>query len=381
MRALVLGGAGFIGTPATEDLVRTSDFSEIVLGDSDIQKADKLVARLNDKRLSTKVVDANDEDALFESAREFNIVISALPFKYDNAVTRACIRARVNGIDVSTTREQLEMSGEAEKAGITYVIGSGATPGITNILARRGADTLERVDEVQISWAAFRCMAPAPGLVHTTFWEFDPGIGDRVYYQNGKYTKVPPFSGEKMVEFAKPIGAQKVYYVPHPEPLTIPKFIPGIKKMEVRGTWPSETMDLLKFMIEFGIYRKEPMEIKGQATVPYDWMFNYVLKTPEAKETAIWAYGLIVEVSGLSKKKKIRHVFKTSHPSMEKWGGKSAYARNVGYPLSIGAQMIAKGQVKSKGVIAPEAAFDPKAFIKELAKREIKVSHRVERLK
>ena len=67
MRALVLGGAGFIGTPATEDLVRTSGFSEIVLGDFSIEKADKLVSRLNDERLSTKLVDANDEDALLES--------------------------------------------------------------------------------------------------------------------------------------------------------------------------------------------------------------------------------------------------------------------------------------------------------------------------
>jgi len=376
MRALVLGGAGFIGTPATEDLVRTSGFSEIVLGDFSIEKADKLVSRLNDERLSTKLVDANDEDALLESIRGFDIVVSALPFKYDNAVTRACIRARVSGIDIHTAREQLGMSAEAGKAGITYVLGCGATPGITNVLAKRGADMLDRVDEIQISWAAWRCMGPAPGLVHTTFWEFDPKIDDRVYYKNGEFVNVPPFSGERTVEFAKPIGVQKVYYVPHPEPWTIPRFIRGLKKVEIRGTWPSETMALLRFMNDFGLYRKEPMEIKGQTIVPYDWISDYLLKVPEAKETALWGYGLVVEVIGLRNKKKIKHIFRTSHPSMEKWGGKSAYARNVGYPLSIGAQMLAKGQIKSTGVIAPEAAFDHNAFIRELAKREIKVSHR-----
>jgi lysine 6-dehydrogenase len=378
MKALFLGGAGFIGTAAVEDLVATSDFQEIVLGDVDINKAESLVARLNDRRLSASHIDVDNESELVQSMRGFDIVVSALPFKFDTAVTRACIQARVNGIDVSTTQEQLEMSTEAEKAGITYVAGCGATPGVTNILARRGADMLDKVDEIQISWGSFRCMAPAPGLVHTTLWEFDPSITDRVYYENGKYVQVPPFSGEKTVEFAKPIGIQKVYYVPHPEPLTIPKAIP-VKRMSIRGTWPAETMTLLRFMNTFGVYRKEPMEIKGQGIVPYDWLSEYLLKVPEAKETAVWAYGLIVEVSGISKKKKVKHIFRTSHPPMEKWGGKSAYARNVGYPLSIGAQMLAKGMTRSKGVIVPESAFDAVTFIRELAKRKIRVSHRVQR--
>ena len=379
MRALFLGGAGFIGTQAVEDLVRASDFSQIVLGDNDVEKAQKLVSRLNDKRLSASPVDVTKENELVEAMKGFDIVVSALPFSYDTYVTRACIRARVNGIDVSTFQEQLDMNEEAKKAGITYVIGCGATPGVTNVLARRGANLLDRVDEIQISWASFRCMAPAPGLVHTTFWEFDPSIEDRVYFENGRYVKVPPFSGERTVEFAKPIGQQKVYYVPHPEPLTIPKAIP-LKRMAIRGTWPAETMRLLRFMNSFGLYRREPMNIKSQEVVPLDWLSEYVLKVPEAKETVLWAYGLIVEVTGLNKKKRVKHTFRTSHPPMQKWGGKDAYARNVGYPLSIGAQMLAKRKVKSTGVIAPESAFDPAAFLRELAKRKIKVSHRIERL-
>jgi len=379
MRVLVLGGAGFIGETAVEDLVRTSDFSEIVIGDIDVQKAQKLVSRLNDPRLTMKAVDVTKETQLLESVRGFDVVTNALPFKYDLAVTKACIEAGVNGIDVSATREQLELDSEAKSAGVKFVLGCGATPGITNILARRGADMLDKVSEIQIAWAAFRCTAPAPGLLHTTLWEFDPRTEDRVYYADGQFIKVPPFSGERVVEFAKPIGTQNVYYVPHPETITLPRFLPSLRKVEVRGTWPSETMRFLRFMNTFGFYRKEPVEVKGQSVVPYDWMHDYMMKCPEAKETSIWAYGLIVEVIGSSKRKKIKHSFRTSHPRMDKWGGKSAYARNVGYPLSIGTQMLAKGQVNATGVIAPEAAFNPSEFIRELSKREIKVSHRTEK--
>lgn len=372
MKALFLGGAGFIGTPAVEDLVKTSDFSEIVLGDINLEKAQKLVSRINDKKLSAKFVDVTKEKEFLETVKGFDIVMSSLPFSYDTYVTRACIRAHVNGIDLGTFQEQIDMNDEAKKAGITYVIGSGATPGTTNVLTRHGANMLDRVDEINIAWAAFRCPSPAPGLIYTTLWEFDPGIDDRTYYENGKYVKVPPFSGEETVAFADPIGVQKVYYVPHPEPLTIPKVIP-VKKMAVRGCWPHETMELLRFLNSFGLYRREPMEIKGQKVVPLEWLSEYLLKAPETKQTTIWAYGLVVEVAGLSKNKRVKHTFRTSHPPMEKWGGKDAYTRNVGYPLSIGAQMLAKGQGIPKGVIAPESAFDPASYIKELAKRGIKV--------
>jgi hypothetical protein len=40
--------------------------------------------------------------------------------------------------------------------------------------------------------------------------------------------------------------------------------------------------------------------------------------------------------------------------------------------------MIAGDKVKEKGVVAPEGAFDPLEFIKELAKRGIQVHERIE---
>lgn len=50
----------------------------------------------------------------------------------------------------------------------------------------------------------------------------------------------------------------------------------------------------------------------------------------------------------------------------------------MGVPLSIGAQMIASGRVKTKGVVAPEGAFDPLEFIKELARRGVRVKEKIE---
>ena len=379
MKILVLGGAGAMGSETTKDLVNTSDFTEIAIGDIDVQKVKNFISKLNDERLSAVKVDANNINELANTMKNFDIAASALPFRYDLNVTKACIKAGINGIDLSTEQSQFDLDAEAKKAGITYIAGCGATPGTTNLMAKYGISKLDRAEEVQISFAAFRCTAIAPGLLYTTFWEFDPEVEERVYYQDGKFVSAKPLEGAKTVEFHEQIGKQEVVYVPHEETRTLPKTFPELKKVEVRGCFPPATMELVKMMVKYNFYQAEPVEINGTKVKPADFMFKFLLQNPEAKKNPVWAYGLVVEVTGKKNGKPAKITLKNSHPSMEEWGGKSAYGKNVGIPLSIGAQLIAKGKVESKGVFPPEASFDPIEFFDELSKRGIQIHEKFER--
>ena len=58
---------------------------------------------------------------------------------------------------------------------------------------------------------------------------------------------------------------------------------------------------------------------------------------------------------------------------MAEWGGKAAYYKNIAIPLSVGAQMIVRGDVKVRGVVPPELAIDPQIFFEELKIRGIEV--------
>lgn len=51
--------------------------------------------------------------------------------------------------------------------------------------------------------------------------------------------------------------------------------------------------------------------------------------------------------------------------------------KNVGIPLSIGVQMIARGQVERKGVVPPELAFSAQPFFVELARRGIRIHEEI----
>jgi len=109
---MVLGGCGAMGSEATRDLAQTSDFEEIVIADADLQRAQALASELDGGRVRAVQVDANDEDALTESLRGFDVIANCTTYHFGLIVTRAAIKARVNYIDLGglfKTPRQLEL--------------------------------------------------------------------------------------------------------------------------------------------------------------------------------------------------------------------------------------------------------------------------------
>jgi lysine 6-dehydrogenase len=377
VKILALGGAGAVCQHATRDLVAYSDFSEIVIGEYNVAAAEKLAAELDDPRVSILAIDAEKYGDLVNAFRGFDVVLNGLPWKYDMAVTRACVEAGVNGLDVSTEEDQWDYDAAARKKDIIFIPGVGATPGITNAMARRGADQLDEVDSVDISFAAFRCPAPAPGLLITFLWEFHPKLEARVYYQDGQYHQVGPFEGLRMMDFGGQIGRQETCYIPHPETRTMPESL-GVKSVSVRGCFPPHAMRLARAMLESGLYSEEKIVIKGLETTALEMMHEILLALPESKETPVWAYGLVVEVTGKKDGRPRKYTYRNEHPPQEEWGGKAAYYKNIAIPLSIGAQMIGRGDVSARGVVPPEMAIAPLPFFQELARRSIHIHETVE---
>jgi saccharopine dehydrogenase-like NADP-dependent oxidoreductase len=376
MRVLVLGGAGAVCNETTRDLAEFSDFGEIVVADYNMEAAQALVNEIGDQRLSAMFFDAEDYDAMLKLFPDFDVVVNGLPWKYDLPVTKACVEVGVNGLDVSTEEDQWSYDLEAQEKDILFIPGVGATPGITNVMARSGADQMDQVDEVQINFAAFRSPAPAPGLLITFLWEFHPKTESRTYYKDGEFIWVGPFEGLQMVNFPGQIGEQEVCYIPHPETQTMPKSL-GAKAVSVKGCFPPHAMRLAKAMLESGLYSEEPITVKGIETTSFEMMHEILLELPETKQTPLWAYGLVVDVTGKRDGRDITIRFWSQHPPMEEWGGKAAYYKNIAIPLSIGAQMIARGDIKAKGVQPPESVLDPGIFFAELEKRGITVEQKI----
>jgi lysine 6-dehydrogenase len=379
VRALVLGGAGAVCKETTRDLAHYSDFEEVVVADYNVVAAQALVEKLGAPRLKVISFNADDYDEMLRLFPEFDVVVNGLPFIYDYPVNKACVEMGVDGLDLSSEDPQFVLHEEALKKDMLFVPGMGATPGITNMMVRRASEVLDRMETVDILFAAFRCLAPAPGLLRTTLWEFNPEEEEReeVFFEDGTWHPTPPLSGERVVRFHDQIGEQKVYYVPHDESNTLPFSFPTLRRAAVRGCFPPHVMALMGALMRGGLLSSRPVRIGDTEMPTIEAMQALLAESPFSKESPIWAYGLVVEVTGQRGGRRVKCTYRSKHPPQEEWGGEAAYFKNVGIPLSIGAQMIAHGQITGKGVLPPELAFPTEPFFIELARRGIVVEEEI----
>ncbi len=115
-----------------------------------------------------------------------------------------------------------------------------------------------------------------------------------------------------------------------------------------------------------------------------DCISQYLYNSSEGKETELYGYSLHVEVTGTREGRQVRHVLYHTHPtsdgSIAGWEKLRAYTRNVGIPMAIATELIARGAVNKRGVITPEEAFDPAVIFAELAKRQIVIHEEITEL-
>src|SRR2546428_5644570 len=376
MKIIVLGGCGAMGSEVTRDLARSSEFEEIVIADADFPKAQALADELGGGRVRAIQIDVSDEDAMEKALTEFDVVANATTYHFGLIAARAAIRAKTNYLDLGglfNTPKQLEMDEAARKAGVTICLGCGATPGVTNLMTRHAADQMGQVDEVHIAFASFRSFAPSAGLLDTVLDEFSPE-SRRFYWEDGNFIEVPAFSGGKRIEFCEPVGEVETYFVPHSETHTLPRLLgKGVRRVDVRGTWRTEIMQALRLFADLKLTGDQSIEFDGKEVSSKSFLRQHILQTAAGfGGDGEWAFLLNVEVVGQREGKTIRIVSNTSHPRNAEWGT-TATARMTGIPASIGAQKLARGEAKRKGVIAPEACFEPESFFAELARRGIRV--------
>ena len=101
-RVIVLGGCGIVGIQAVKALVSTKDFDEIVIGDINIEKADKYVSEIGDPRLSSFRVDLTAPEMIKDALKDADIVLNCSgPFyKLGPIILKAVIESKIDYVDV-----------------------------------------------------------------------------------------------------------------------------------------------------------------------------------------------------------------------------------------------------------------------------------------
>jgi len=360
MRIIALGGAGDMGSFAVRDLASRDEVTELMIADYDAEKADALARELGD-RCSWRKIDANDATSLASAIEGFDVATGAIgPFyKYEYKVARAALDAGVDYVsicdDYDAAEAVFELDAAAKKKGVLILTGLGWTPGLSNILARMGADRLDEVEAVAVAWGGSASDSEGYAVILHTIHIF---TGFVPTYQHGRHRLVQAGSDREPILFPDPVGMVNVYNLGHPEPVTIPKYIKTPNVTLKGGLSEQELNQVARWIDKLHMTRTVSRKDAVGKLIKFLGPVLFKLGQPDMPCSAIR-----VDVTGTKGGKTQQVTF----------GAADHMNAITGYPLAIGALMMGSGEIKGKGVMAPEAIVPPGRFLEELGARGVKV--------
>ncbi|MFX0085345.1 MAG: saccharopine dehydrogenase family protein [Candidatus Hodarchaeota archaeon] len=368
-RVIVLGGSGVVGSIAVKTLFTFSDFSKIVIGDINTEKANEIIKEIGSDKVSFMFVDVTNSEELKKSLKDFDVILNCIgPFyTFGPMVLKAAIDAGVNYVDINddvdATRKVLLMDKEAKNASITALIGMGSSPGVTNLLTKFASEQLlDEVESIDLYHAHGGEPIEGVGVIYHRIHSMSIDIP---VFIDGEFKTVKFFEEdgkalEEEVMFHK-IGKYRVHPYPHPETITLPKYIKGVQRVTNKGTvLPPEYFYLITDIVKLGITNNEPINVKGTKISPIDFAISYIIDQREKilKQTTFGKQKGCLKVVIKGKQNGKRHTYVFSLASEGQ-----AMGEGTGLPASFGVVLMVRGLVKGKGVLPPEACINPLEFL------------------
>ncbi len=360
--AVVLGGAGDMGYRVVRELVARGN-TRVVIADYRYDRARRLAAEQGGDTEAV-FVDANDPASLAAVLARADVAVNCIGpfFRYAEKVGLACIKAGVNMVDIcdddDATVRMLALESLARSTGTMIVVGVGWTPGISNLLARKAASELDQPQDCDITWVGSTADSEGKAVILHVLHAITRSTPS---YIDGGWVDLPALTHHRWVDFPRPIGRVRAYVCGHPEPVTIPRYMPELRSVVLRGyLLPHEIQDVAKAMIDLGLLdtekKKEALAGLLQPLLP---LFSHL-----GEKAAPPLSGVRCDVSGLVE----------GRPKTISYFTVDTMDRLTGIPPAIAADMLATGVVEPRGgVFPPEACLPVEALLAELAEREIEI--------
>lgn len=363
MRIVIVGGAGEMGQVACRTIVQDSQIDSVVIADRDGGRARDLAAALGPKA-SGMALDITDDGALASVLEHADLVLNTVgPFYlFGPPVLKAAIDAGCHYADIADdwepTIEMLELTEAAQDAGIIAVIGMGASPGLSNLLAATAHDRLESTTTLHTVWRGGSGVPKAPASAD----EVKPSAAIDHWIHNlaepiQLWRDATLRQADALEQFeidAPGVGAAPVWTCGHPEPITLPRAFPEI----------SESYNLMfarPGLIDAARAVRDRVRA-GELSVPEasrEFVMSPGRRGPGAGPVPDFP-GVFAYAEGTDNGQRVRMTVSTN--AFPRGG----MGESTCIPLAVAAGMIARGEVHKRGVMGPEGCIDPEIMFSRL---------------
>ncbi|MBA3858230.1 MAG: saccharopine dehydrogenase [Cyanobacteria bacterium PR.3.49] len=372
MKFLVLG-AGRMGYAAVYDLIRSPKVEKVVVADRDAKCVKNAVERLNDPKIVPVELDITKESDVVALMKSVDVAISCVPYENNYELAKAALEAKTHFVDLGGNESVVEktflLNDLAKERKITIMPDLGLAPGMVSMLAVAAADMLDELYEIRIrvgglpvdsdNFLGYSHSFALEGLVN----EY---AEDVTLIRDGRMMQVPPLSEVEKIEFPKPFGELEAFTTSGGIS-TLPKTYEGkIQHLDYKTIRYKGHCQQISLLQQLGLMSQEQVKLKGGKVVPRDLLI-YLLDQKLAKDEPDVIL-LRVTVTGVKDKEPRQFVWEGIEFS-DQAECLSAMMRMTAFPASIIAQMIARGDIKERGVLRQETSVPVKLFLAEMESR------------
>lgn len=378
MDAVVLG-VGAAGEVTARLLAATDGLDGLRIADVRKERLEEVRRKIEGDVEALRANFGRAED-IRKACRGARIIVNASMPPYNLPIMREAIRNRAHYVDLasqgspdpaepSKVHAQLALDEAFRKVDRTAILGMGVAPGITNLLARRGTEPMDRVDAIRIrvygsGYAEVEGHVFAPLFSPETFleevlWPAPVWKGDRI-------EKLKPFSNEEEFRFPNPLGVGVCYNVNNEECETMPLFIgKQVRFIDFKYAIAPRRKVLLESLYELGLTSPEPVRVKGKRVAPLDVLLAVL---PPAASLAGRADGhtcVVVEVEGTARgrRKGARLWTILSHGEAHARMGVTATALLTGAPPAAAVAALLHEEIDRPGV-STGGGLDPSPILR-----------------
>jgi saccharopine dehydrogenase-like NADP-dependent oxidoreductase len=350
-QVLVIGGSGKIGRCVAQDIQTQTQAEVTVTGRQSVSNGDFPFLQL----------DLNHQEKILAMVSRYDLVVHcAGPFHYrDGRVLKSCLQAGVNYIDVSDHRsfhlQVADYHQQAVEAGVTAILHTGVFPGISNLMARKGVETLDSTDAIHLYYLVAGSGGAGLTVMRTTFLGLQSPFS---VWVKGQWQETLPYSDEERVVFPN-YGEAGVYCFDVAETYTLPQSFPVETVVTKFGSVP----DFYNDLTWISAHRFPKWILQNRFSLEFLCRMSLAM----AQVTDLWSgigIAVRVDVQGWKGKQQQNYRLQFFH-------NHTAIAAGMGAG-SI-AQLLLNQEITQPGVWSVEQAVTTDLFEKMMAQRGIKI--------
>jgi hypothetical protein len=387
MKVFALGGYGKVGLAAIQLLAQSDMVTEIAIAGRNLDRAQKATTEIGEKAVAVRA-DGTDEQTLTSLLAGYNIIMNSASKDSVIPAIRAAMHNCAHYCDAASfgdfVEQVLQLTPEAEVAGISAIVANGIHPSISNLMGVYVARQRDEVEQLQLGDASIydfqagRELTPRqwlkeprlslavlhdvrPSLAWVLQIVQETGIRMLLDYRDGQWVEVDPIRDGLEVPlpeggtiFSRPFASSAPLFE------ALPRDLAAESPVEMLfSSLPPQLHDLLR---ELAV---RVLEGSVDSDTALDSFYDAVDGDPSRWLTLPGDFVAPVKLWARAVGRKDGRAARcTCWLTDPMWDLGGYYLTSIA--LAVAVRKILSGEIQERGVMHAETAFEPQSFFDEV---------------